>query len=242
MNISPLQSAFIKGRHINDNILLALEIMTFIHKARKHKSNWCALKLDIAKAYDKVNWNFLLAVMKKMGFPNHFTHLIHQCVSIVNFDLLLNGQRIGNFIPDKGLRQGDPLSPFLFILCANVLSLMLLRAEEHREIEGIRYARTGPMISHLMYADDTVLFFKEDQSSCEKVKKVLHDYCNLAGQKMNFEKSLAVFSPNTPRLFKKFMAKTLGVCISNSLCKYLGVFVDGDNIIQKNAEGLIEKM
>lgn len=222
--ISRFQSAFIKGRQINDNILLASELMTFIHKARRHKSNWCALKLDMAKAYDKVSWNFLTTVMKKMNFPDQFTQLIQQCVSTVSFGLLLNGQRIGSFSPLRGLRKGDPLSPFLFILCANVLSLMLLKAEEENDIEGIRYARTGPMISQLMYADDTVLFFKADQSSCEKVKKILQDYCVLAGQKVNFDKSLAVFSPNTPRLFKKIMARTLGVCLSNSLGKYLGVF------------------
>lgn len=217
-------------------------MMAFIHKAKKHKTNWCALKLDMAKAFDKVSWNFLTAILKVMGFPDQFIMWIQQCVGTVAYNLLLNGQRVGRVNPQRGLRQGDPLSPFLFILCANCLSIMLQKAENERVITGIRHASSGPRINHLMYADDTVLFFKADQESCNRVKEILIHYCSLAGQQVNYDKSLAVFSPNTPRLFKKFMSATLGVKVSNGLGKYLGVFVDGDNVIQVNSESLKERM
>lgn len=127
------------------------ELITSIHRARKLKTHWCVLKLDMAKAYDKVSWNFLLVVLRKMSFPDHFSGLILQCVSTTNFNLLLNGQRIGHFSPQRGLRQGDSLSPFLFILCSNVLSLMLLKAKDSKEIIEIRLAKFGPIVSHLMH-------------------------------------------------------------------------------------------
>lgn len=152
--ISPNQNAFIKGRLISDSIFLAVEMMDFIHKNRSTNHFWCAVKIDFFKAYDRVKWSFLEAVLNRMKLPPHLVKVIMQCVSTVQYTLLFNGQKANSFIPQRGLRQGDPLSPYLFIMCMNVLSNLLHRAEDMKSIHGIQFNRSGPMVSHVMYADD----------------------------------------------------------------------------------------
>ncbi|KAF7822170.1 reverse transcriptase [Senna tora] len=212
--ITAEENGFVKGRSISDNVFLASEVMTYIHKARTLKTPWCAFKIDIHKAYDKLSWNFLEAVLLTMSFPRHIIQLIMQCVKTVSYSILLNGQLVGSFLPQRGLRQGDPLSSYLFLLCANVLSCSLLKAQRNKELLGVRFARRGPVITHLMYADDTILFFKADDSNCAVIKAALDMYGSMAGQKLNSDKSFLVFSPNTPATVKDRIAHYFGVSIS----------------------------
>ncbi|KAF7841397.1 putative non-LTR retroelement reverse transcriptase [Senna tora] len=130
------------------------------------------------------------------------------------------------FQPQSGIRQGDPLSPYMFLLCSNILSCMLHKEEQDKKLQGIQFGRRGPRISHLMYADDTVLFFKADPQNCSSLKHILDKYARLAGQVLNKDKSIVISIPNTPRLFKRIMSSTLGAKTSNKLGKYLGVKVD----------------
>lgn len=174
--ISPNQNAFIKGRLISDNIFLASELMTFIHKTRSSKSFWGAAKLDLAKAYDRVAWPFIQKVLAKMNFPPVFIDVIMECISSVSYSLLLNGHCVESFRPARGLRQGDPLSPYIFIIAMNTLSFAFHLAEFNGELEGIQFARRGPRITHLMYADDIVLFFKASHDAAKSIKVTLDDF------------------------------------------------------------------
>lgn len=221
--ISPNQNAFIKGRLISDSIFLTAEMMDFIHKAKHRKNFWCAVKIDFFKAYDRVKWSFLEKVLKRMSFPDHLIQIIMQCVSTVQYSLLFNGQKTKSFTPQRGFRQGDLLSPYLFILCINVLSALLHRAEKTNMIKGIQFNRRGPMISHLMYADDLVLFFKADHDSCLFMSRLLNSFCEEAGLEINKDKSFLVFSPNTPEDIRTEMAGLFGLGWRNKLGKYLGV-------------------
>ncbi|KAL0283468.1 UNVERIFIED_CONTAM: hypothetical protein Sangu_2888100 [Sesamum angustifolium] len=117
------QNAFVPGRSISDNILLAQELLAGYNQMRLPER--CTLKVDIQKAYDSVEWDFLLEVLKLFNFPTHFINLIEQCVTTASFSVSLNGAIHGFFKGGRGLRQGDPMSPYLFVLVMEVGSALL---------------------------------------------------------------------------------------------------------------------
>lgn len=240
--ISPNQNAFIKGRLISDNIFLAAELMTYIHKTQSSKSFWGAAKLDLAKAYDRLAWPFIRQVLLKMHFLSMFIDIIMECISSVSYSLLLNEHCVDSFRPSRGLRQGDPLSPYIFNIAMNALSAALHLAEFNGELEGIQFARRGPKVTHLMYADDIVLFFKVSQDAMEIIKISLEEFFKLSGLALNHSKSTVVFSPNTPRSLKEDCINILGCQPSIKLGKYLGVFVDDHKEQKRNFMGLVAKI
>ena len=161
--ISPFQNAFIKGRSISDNILIAHEIMDILRKLKGRKGSFGALKIDMKKAYDTVSWNFLKVVLTAMNFSQQWMNWMMECVTSVQFTLLVNGSRSKSFKPCKGLRQGDPLSPYLFLMCVNVLSLSLQKAKYDKLINGVKVGRSGCTFTHLLFADYSSFFFKKDK-------------------------------------------------------------------------------
>lgn len=103
-----------------------------------------ALKLDMSKAYDQVEWSFLEAIMQHLGLGERIRRIIMSCLKSVSYSILLNGQPIGSIKPSRGLRQGDPLSPYLFLLCAMGLQGLLQKAEAEGSIKGVAISRYGP--------------------------------------------------------------------------------------------------
>ena len=110
-----------------------------------------ALKLDMSKAYDNVEWTFLEKVMQQLGLEERMVKIIMSCIQSVSYSVLLNGPLVGNIKPSRGLRQGDPLSPYLFLLCARGLQCLLQKAKVNGSIKGVAICRNGPRISHLFY-------------------------------------------------------------------------------------------
>ena len=137
------QNAFIQERNITDNILLVHEILDTLRKKKGRKKGYGALKVDMSKAYKRVNWKFLKAALLSMNFGTTWVNWIMECVSTVQYSLLVNGNPLKPFQPTRGLRQGDLISPCLFLFCANILSLALTREENQKTLKGVKIGRNG---------------------------------------------------------------------------------------------------
>ena len=157
--VSPSQSAFIPGRWIAENQLLVHELLHSF-KRRKVVRGFVALKIDLQKAYDWVNWNFLQVVLTNFRFHKIIIQWIMECVSSVSASVLINGGKSKQFYPSRGLRQGDPLSPYLFILCQEVLSRIIDKEHAVGSLSGVKMNPGGPEITNVMFANDLMLFAK----------------------------------------------------------------------------------
>ena len=145
------------------------------------------------KAYDRVNWRFIQTILKRFGFDDKFINWITTCISSVSFEVLVHGGKSDQFRPSRGLRQGDPLLSYLFILGQEVLSRILDQELFSKNISGIKASIRGPALTHIMYANDIVLFSKATRLEASK-----KDSTSGRG-KLSKEGSLVFFSPNTPK-------------------------------------------
>ncbi|XP_074298919.1 uncharacterized protein LOC141629897 [Silene latifolia] len=220
------QNAFLPGRLISDSGFLAHELLSYINQRRRGTRCFGALKLDMNKAFDRVSWPFLFHVLKLFDFPKAFRRLLKSCVRTTSLQVLINGSPSARIFPHCGLRQGDPISPYLFILCMEILSLMVIKAESQRSIEGIKLSRNSPAISHLLYADDALLCFHLSSSSCESLRDILISFGNISGQMINHQKSYIKFSPNTPDDFREHVTNILKVPSKQNFGLYLGAPID----------------
>ena len=193
--ISDQQSAFIPGRLITDFILVAYETPHCLIKNKTENNVTMAVKLDMSKAYDRVEWDFLEGVMRRMDFPMHWINLVMRCVTTVSFNVCVNAILVGPIVPNRGLRQGDPLSPYLFIICAGALTSLLRRSERIGDLNGIKVVVGAPSISCLLFTDDSLMFCNAKGSEAQKLKDVLVSYSNASRQVINFDKSSISFSP-----------------------------------------------
>ncbi|XP_015387797.1 uncharacterized protein LOC107177830 [Citrus sinensis] len=144
----------------------------------------------------RIEWSFLQAMMIKLGFDVKWVELIMRCVSTVQYNVLREGKVIGPIIPCRGLRQEDPLSPYLFILCAEGLSSLIRRKKRDGLLPGVKITRGALTVSHLFFADDNFFFFRANINEASLIKHLLAVYCQAFGQVVNFNKSSISFSAN----------------------------------------------
>lgn len=132
--ISETQTAFVEGRLISDNILIAHELLHALNSGNKCSEEFIGIKTDISKAYDRVEWSFLEYAMQSLGFAERWISIVMECVKSVRYQVLINGTPYGDITPTRGLRQGDPLSPYLFVICTEMLVKQLQVAEKKGQI------------------------------------------------------------------------------------------------------------
>lgn len=184
--ISHSQSAFIPGRLLSENVLLATEIVHSYN--RKNIDPRGMLKVDLRKAFDSIRWDFIISALKGINVPEQFLNWIVECISTPSFSVSVNGVSGGYFQSKRGLRQGDPLSPYLFVLAMEVFSKLLLSRFRSGYI-FYHPKTTGLDLSHLMFADDVIIFFDGGSSSLHGINETLDDFAGWSGLNMNREKT-----------------------------------------------------
>ncbi|KAA3486342.1 reverse transcriptase [Gossypium australe] len=190
---------------------------------RVGRKGFMAVKLDMSKAYDRVEWNFVKEVMIRMGFANGWIETIMECTTSVSYAVVINGFKGENFWPSRGLRQGDPLSPLLFLMCGERLSSLMRLAMSEGILKGVKASRSGPKISHLLFADDCILFSEASSRGANALKEILRKYRSSSRQCVNFDKSIVFFSKNTSEMDRNSVISILGVRSSNNPERYLGL-------------------
>jgi len=171
------------------------------------------------KAYDRVEWPYLQAIMTKLGFHQLWVNMIMRLVSTVSFSVLFNGDRLESFNPTRGIRQGDPISPYLFRLAAEGLSCLIKARIQSSNLKGIMVAPSAPVVSHLLFADDSLLFFRASTENAWEIHDVLQVYCRASGQQVNMEKSSIHFAKGVSATIRGEIMDELSVRSE----KYLGM-------------------
>lgn len=221
--IAEHQSAFVKGRAISDNVLITHEILHYLQHSKAKVRCSMAIKTDMSKAYDRIEWGFLRNVLIRFGFHETWVSWIMTCVTSISYSYLINGAAQGKFIPSRGIRQGDPLSPYLFILCTEVLSGLCKKAQLQGDVVGVKVARNCPAINHLLFADDTMFFSSTDPRSCASLIAILKKYEEASGQFINLDKSAITFSSKTPGEARRRVREQLQILNEGGIGKYLGL-------------------
>ena len=161
-------------------------------------------------------------VLDHFGLPKNIVKLIMSCVSSTTTSILFNWSRMDSFQPTRRIRQVDPLSPYLSILCMEFLGAQISGMCEHNRWDRIKASRNGPSFSRIFFADDQLLFAKANSKNCEAILDVLDQFCNLARQKVNKAKSRILFSPNVARRRKRRICNKMGIFETSDLGRYLG--------------------
>ena len=161
------QSAFMTEHLISNNIIVAFETLHYMRNHSLGNTGYMALKLNMSKAYERIEWQYMEKLMKKMGFDDAWTKLMMDCISIATYSVLINGEPHGHITPTRGLRQGDPLSPYLFLLCKKGFHELLKKAKSTRDIKGVSIFPNGPRLTHLLFANDNLVFCRAKENDCQ---------------------------------------------------------------------------
>ena len=183
------QSAFLLKRLITDNVLIAFELMHYLDHKKSGKDGYMAVKLEMSKAYDRVEWNFIEKVMRRLGFHEKWVGWVMKCITTITYSMLINGEAHGRISPTRGLRQGDPLSSYLFLLCMEAFSALISVASNRNLLNGMSICRGCPRVTHLFFADDNLFFCKAESAEVSKFVEILKFFEAASGQKINMDKS-----------------------------------------------------
>ena len=161
--------------------------------------------------------------MLRMGFSTKLVNTVMLCVTSITYSIRINGKPRGHITPTRGLRQGDPISPFLFLFCAEGLLALLRQATSKGELHGVAACPQGPCISHLFFADDSIIFCQATNDDCNRLEHILETYERASGQQLNREKTSLFFSHNTPQETWESIQHRFGAKVIRQHETYLGL-------------------
>ncbi|CAJ2657018.1 unnamed protein product [Trifolium pratense] len=223
--ISEAQTAFVKDRQILDGILVANEV---VDEAQRSKKELMLFKVDFEKAYDSVDWGYLDDIMERMSFPVLWRKWIRECVCTATASVLVNSSPTDEFPLRRGLRQGDPLSPFLFLLAAEGLNVLMEAMVARNLFTGYNIGEQGLVsVSHLQFADDTLLLGVKSWANVRALRAVLVLFETMSGLKVNFNKSMLV-GVNISDSWLGEAASVLCCKVGKIPFLYLGLPIGGD--------------
>ncbi|KAM6597412.1 uncharacterized protein LOC133034387 [Cannabis sativa] len=203
--------------------MVAFKVMHYLKRKTKGKQRYMVVKIDMSKAYDCVEWSYLKTVMRCMGFADCSINLLLECVSTVRYSVVHGVHMMGPIVPSRGIRQGDPLSTYLFIICAEGFSTLIKRYESRCLLRGCRVARGAPSVTHMLFADDSYFFCQAYPDAAARVITLLRTFEKASGQQVNLDKSLISFSTNTDVGTHADMCSILNMSAATDNSMYLGL-------------------
>ncbi|KAJ0918837.1 putative RNA-directed DNA polymerase [Helianthus annuus] len=219
--ISNSQSAFASGRNIIDGPLIVNEIVGW---AKKKKKKLFVFKADIEKAYDTVNWKFIISVLTHMGFPSKWRNWVMGILFSGRGSVIVNGAPTGEFQYKRGLRQGDPLSPFLFIVAMEALHVMMTKATSSGHFLGVKLPEENMVVTHMLFADDSIFIGEWEENNLKNLKRILRIFYLVSGLKVNPRKS-QLFGIGVNEEEVSNLASTFNFKAGNLPFTYLGLKV-----------------
>lgn len=187
------------------------------------KQGFFAIKIDLEKAYDRLSWDFIFSTLMETCMDKKLIDVIMSCIRSTSLAINWNGVPSEYFYPSRGIRQGDPLSPYLFVLGMNKLSHLTSDVVDGGEWDPISVSNGGPLISHLMFADYLLLFGEASVQQMKVIMSCLNTFCEASGQKVNIEKSQLYFLKNVCYDMRSEIASVAGFKVVKDLGRYLGV-------------------
>ena len=234
--IGPSQNAFLGGRYMSDNIHLLQELLRLY--GRKRVSPRCMIKVDFKKAFDSVQWIFIRRLMLLFGFPDRFVHWVMTCVESTSYSLSINGYLFGHFEGKSGIRQGDPLSPYLFIMCMEYFSRLLLVACDKATFKLHPQCDTHK-ICHLAFADDIMLLCRGDIKSIRSMLGELDKFGRVSGLRMNALKS-SIYLGGVSNSAKQAILRETNLSEGVFPVRYLGVPLSPHRLLASQFSPLIQ--
>lgn len=177
----------------------------------------------LEKAYDRVDWNFLEKVVSTLGFSTIIVKHFMFSIRSAKLAMLWNGKKLDEFSPSLGLRQGGPLSPYLFVLCVEILVQGIQDTVTSGIWQLIQLSRGGLHLSHLFFADDLVLFGTATTDQATIMEQVIRDFCSMLGQKVSMSKSRLFVFGNVPASAALSLSQLMGIEVAKNLENYLGM-------------------
>lgn len=199
------ETNFVSSRCIHDNIIIAQEMIHSMRRMRA-KKGFMLIKVNLEKAYDGLKWGFIHNTLLELRLPESMVKTIMDCITTSQLNTLWNGNKTEYFNPSRGIRQGDPLSPYIFVIRMDKLSHIITEALNNKYWSHMCAGKRGPVITHLMFVDD-LLFSEAMMTHAQCVLDCLNKFCSMSGQKVSSEKTSMFFPRNVNNELRKEIAR-----------------------------------